>query len=107
MILAKQHLDIGLQANGKTEMLIIWQRTMSAPFEEMLTLGAGMQHRHTHNGSVSKIDHSLLESDNRTSAGSRSILIARDAQQRVEGFNDPDGHWIEGSRGVWLAGSLS
>lgn len=95
MILAKQHLDIGLQTNKKTEMLDFWQRKLDVPFEELLAIGGGVQqHRHSLNGSVLKINHSLHELSRLSPTGYRGILIARQEQQEVEQLTDPDGNSI-------------
>lgn len=95
MILAKQHLDIGLQTNRKTEMLDFWQGRIESPFEELLAIGGGMQqHRHSLNGSVLKINHSLHELDRFSPTGYRGILIAKQNQKEVEQLTDPDGNSI-------------
>jgi|AntAceMinimDraft_11_1070367.scaffolds.fasta_scaffold00513_4 lactoylglutathione lyase len=91
--LAKDCLDVGVFTNRRDEMLAFWQQEVGLPFDHMLALGGGLrQHRHDHEGSVFKLNHSRDRLAPRTDGGYLRLIIAHDSITAPTELTDPDGN---------------
>jgi catechol 2,3-dioxygenase-like lactoylglutathione lyase family enzyme len=106
MELAKNCLDVGLFTNRLDEMKGFYGERLRLPYEELLSLGGGMQqHRYGLLGSVLKINHSRDPVPERGRGGGyRRITIADPRTPMPFELTDPDGNSIElvpaGQRGI-------
>jgi catechol 2,3-dioxygenase-like lactoylglutathione lyase family enzyme len=106
MELAKNCLDVGLFTNRLDEMKGFYGERLRLPYEELLSLGGGMQqHRYGLLGSVLKVNHSRdpVPEPGR-SGGYRRLTIADPRIPMPFELTDPDGNSIElvpaGQRGI-------
>ena len=96
MRLAKPHIDIGLFTNNGEAMLRFWQDVVGLEFQEILPVGGGvLQHRHSMNGSVFKLNvaRDPLPLDSPPS-GYQELLIAREGIEAHRSLLDPDGNRV-------------
>src|SRR5262249_36163636 len=106
MELAKNFLDIGLFTNRLDEMKGFYGERLRLPYEELLSLGGGMQqHRYGLLGSVLKINHSRAPLPEPSPGGGyRRLTIADPRTPMPLELTDPDGNSIElvpaGQRGI-------
>jgi catechol 2,3-dioxygenase-like lactoylglutathione lyase family enzyme len=106
MELAKSCLDVGLFTNRLDEMKGFYGERLRLPYEELLSLGGGMQqHRYGLLGSVLKINHSRdpMPEPGR-GGGYRRLTISDPRTPMPFELTDPDGNTIElvpaGQRGI-------
>lgn len=95
--LAKDCLDIGVFTNDLEPMLAFWQQEVGLGFDHMLPVGGGVrQHRHEHQGSVFKLNHTRSELGPALSqpAGYRRIVVARNRVLKPFELVDPDGNAV-------------
>lgn len=95
MRLAKQHLDLGLFTNNIEAMLDFWQNSVGLPFEEALPTGGGnVQHRHTLNGGVLKINAVREPLAAAQPSGYGRLVIASPRLAAPKDLSDPDGNAV-------------
>lgn len=93
--LAKDALDIGIFTNQLEPMLDFYQNTVGLSFDHMLPVGGGVrQHRHDHQGSVFKLNHSRDELAAPTKGGYLRIIIALPNIDAPRHLTDPDGNSV-------------
>jgi catechol 2,3-dioxygenase-like lactoylglutathione lyase family enzyme len=106
MELAKSCLDVGLFTNRLDEMKGFYGERLRLPYEELLSLGGGMQqHRYGLLGSVLKINHSRdPKPEPSRGGGYRRLTISDPRTPMPFELTDPDGNTIElvpaGQRGI-------
>ncbi len=97
MRLAKDSVDVALFTDREdpAPMLTHWQQTVDLPFEEPLPTGGGnLQHRHSLDGSVLKLNHLRGTLPTAGPSGYRSLWIARDGVPEKTSLPDPDGNEV-------------
>ncbi len=93
--LAKPYVDVGLFTNAREAMLDFYQNTVGLPFEEALPTGGGvLQHRHSLNGSVFKLNHARAPLPEQPNSGYQQLHIASTRVTSSETFVDPDGNRV-------------
>ncbi len=105
MKLAKPHLDVAIMTDRAAPMLRFWQDEVGLAYEEALPTGGGnMQHRHSMNGSVFKLNHGRDGLPDAPRTGISELLVARDDVSEPRSLVDPDGSPVtlvpRGHRGV-------
>ena len=97
MKLAKDCVDVALFTDGANpeSMLEHWQQRVGLPFEEPLATGGGnLQHRHSLNGSVLKLNHRRTPLPDAGPSGYRGLWIAQDECSVPTECRDPDGNGV-------------
>lgn len=92
---AKYQFDVGLRTNDRDAMLAFWQNDVGLNYDGKLGIGGGtQQHRHSHGGSILKLNHSRDEIADAPPAGYAKLLIAKPGLEVPKDLADPDGNIV-------------
>lgn len=108
---AKYQFDVGLRTNERDAMLEFWQNEIGLTYDGKLGIGGGtQQHRHSHSGSILKINHSRDEIPEASPSGYARLLIAKPGVEAPQDCQDPDGNRVTllppGTRGITQLGLI-